>query len=77
MVLVNFDLLLTSSQELSFRCWENLVITRADCWKSLKIPKRLIRAAQLTRYEVCLWNQQVQSMDLSIRHLRFFIIYFI
>ena len=48
-MLMNFYLLLSSSQELSFRCWENLVITRADCWKSLKIPKRLIRAAQLTR----------------------------
>ena len=24
-------LLLSSSQELSFKCWENLVITPADC----------------------------------------------
>jgi len=27
-----FYLLLSSSQELSFICWENLVITPADCW---------------------------------------------
>jgi hypothetical protein len=26
-----FYLLLSSSQELSFKCWENLVITPADC----------------------------------------------
>ena len=27
-----FYLLLSSSQELSFKCWVNLVITPADCW---------------------------------------------
>ena len=29
--LILFTVLLTSSQELSFKCWENLVITPADC----------------------------------------------
>ena len=45
-------LLLSSSQELSFKCWENLVITPAHCWQVQLSWRELW-------YEFCLWSQQV------------------
>ena len=38
-----FYLLLSSSQELSFKCWENLVITPADLISPAQLTRTLIR----------------------------------
>ena len=49
---VKFYLLLSSSRELSFKCWENLVIAPGHCWYVQLSSRELW-------YEFCLWSQQV------------------